>query len=126
MLFRSSNAQIFGYYIDLPTAGSGGGGGGGYDSGGGGTGILGQGSDGAAGTFGSPAGKGGSGGGNGSSGAANTVSGGLYGGGANVYPGVDHSDDCVPDFYYAGGSGAVRIMWPGNTRSFPSTNAGSP
>ena len=26
----------------------------------------------------------------------------------------------------AGGVGAVRIIWPGNTRSFPSTCAGSP
>jgi hypothetical protein len=24
------------------------------------------------------------------------------------------------------GGGAVRIMWPGCSRSFPSTNAGSP
>jgi hypothetical protein len=26
----------------------------------------------------------------------------------------------------AGAVGAVRIMWPGNTRSFPSTCAGAP
>jgi hypothetical protein len=25
----------------------------------------------------------------------------------------------------AGGSGAVRIMWPGTTRSYPSTNTGN-
>jgi hypothetical protein len=25
-----------------------------------------------------------------------------------------------------GGSGAVRVIWPGNTRSFPSTCTGSP
>jgi hypothetical protein len=26
----------------------------------------------------------------------------------------------------SGAGGAVRIIWPGNTRSFPSTCAGSP
>jgi hypothetical protein len=26
----------------------------------------------------------------------------------------------------AGGVGAVRILWPGNTRTFPSTCVGSP
>jgi hypothetical protein len=25
-----------------------------------------------------------------------------------------------------GGGGAVRIVWPGTTRQFPSTNVGSP
>jgi hypothetical protein len=43
--------------------------------------------------------------------------GGAYGGGAGgEYP------------YYAcnpAGSGAVRIIWPGSTRSFPSTNTGN-
>jgi hypothetical protein len=29
-------------------------------------------------------------------------------------------------FYSGGGAnGAVRIIWPGNTRSFPSTNTGN-
>jgi hypothetical protein len=26
----------------------------------------------------------------------------------------------------AGGGGAVRVVWPGASRSFPSTNVGSP
>jgi hypothetical protein len=26
---------------------------------------------------------------------------------------------------YPGGSGAVRIIWPGTTRQFPSTNTGN-
>jgi hypothetical protein len=26
----------------------------------------------------------------------------------------------------SGANGAVRIIWPGNTRSFPSTSAGNP
>ena len=101
-------------------AGSGGGAGGGAGAkpcvagagGGGGVGILGQGSSGAGGTVyvscaGLIAGRGGSGGCNGASGT-----GGLYGGGA------------------AGGGntsrgGAVRIIYPGNTRSFPSTCTGN-
>ena len=99
-----------------PTAGSGGGGGGGqaYTGcnylvayGGGGVGILGQGTSGAAGGFG------GSGGANGQSSAA----GGAYGGGA----GSANGSTLVTA---AGGVGAVRIIWPGTTRSFPSTNTG--
>jgi prepilin-type N-terminal cleavage/methylation domain-containing protein len=100
------------------TAGSGGGGGGGSGGqngggggmGGGGVGVYGVGANGAAGTLGSYAtqvGKGGSGGVDGNS---STGHGGLYGGGT----GGGHSG--------AGAGGAVRIIWPGDSRTFPSTN----
>lgn len=88
------------------TAGSGGGGGGAYfgvNGGGGGVGILGQGSNGAAGDVSNP-GYGGSGGANGSGNV-----GGNYGGGAGAG---------------SQGKGAVRIIYPGTTRLFPSTNTG--
>ena len=92
------------------TAGAGGGGGGGAACGrpGGGVGILGQGANGTAGiygacTFAQQTGGGGSGGAAGSAG-------GLYGGG----PGDGGS----------GKKGAVRIIYPGTTRSFPSTCTG--
>lgn len=84
------------------TAGAGGGGGGGGGKGssfggyGGGVGMLGQGADGVAGTANGGAGGAGSGG-----------SGATYGGGNN---GSDTN-----------GRGAVRIIWPGNARYFPST-----
>jgi len=97
--------------------GQGGGGGGGAGAkptvagpgGGGGVGILGQGSSGAGGTVypGAIAGVGGSGGNNGASGA-----GGLYGGGAGGGNNTSRG-------------GAVRIIYPGNTRSFPSTCTGN-
>lgn len=106
----------------------GGGGGGGrtqtasYSSGaGGGVGLLGRGSSGAGGAFATPAG----GGGGGSGGAAGqpgkssgASSGGAYGGG-----GAGGSQNGVG---YSGGVGAVRIIWPGTTRYFPSTCAGAP
>ncbi len=85
------------------TAGSGGGGGGGGASnGGGGVGILGQGADGAA----------NGGGGSGGASATGLTGGGAYGGGG------------AGRFAGAGASGAVRVIWPGTTRSFPSTNTG--
>ena len=91
-----------------PSAGSGGAGGGGQSGssykiggGGGGVGILGEGSSGAAG------GNGGSGGGNGSSNGTP----GLYGGGAGSYSGGTTT----------GAIGAVRLIWPGTDRQFPST-----
>jgi len=85
------------------TAGAGGAGGGGAgNQGGGGVGILGQGTNGAGG------GGGGSGGTNASGG-----NGGVYGAGGGGGGG------CT-----SGGGGAVRIIWPGTTRSFPSTNTG--
>ena len=108
--------------------GAGGGGGaggstslnGGAGGGGGGVGILGQGSSGTggAGTSSATGGTGGSGGQNGGNCnliTGNTTAGGVYGGGRaygwNSGQGV-------------GGDGAVRIIWPGTTRSFPSTNTG--
>jgi hypothetical protein len=74
---------------------------------------LGQGSSGAGGTVyvscsGLVAGRGGSGGCNGASGV-----GGNYGGGGG---GGNNPSK----------SGAVRIIWPGNTRQFPSTCTNSP
>lgn len=97
-------------------AGSGGGGGGGavgYNYGqlagaGGGVGILGEGANGTGGASANQNGTAGSGG-----------SGQSYGGGGGgIGAGAGNGG--------AGGVGAVRIIWPGNTRSFPSTNAGNP
>jgi hypothetical protein len=92
------------------TAGTGGGGGGGgrslqptgtqgYGGNGGGTGLLGQGSDGGAGTSAATPSNGGVG-----SGGSNR----LYGGGGGGWNST-------------GGVGAVRIIWPGDQRQFPST-----
>ena len=89
-----------------PTNGAGGGGsGGGANFGGGGVGLLGQG---ASGTYAGSVGIGGSGGANASSGI-----GGNYGGGGG---GTGTNNAC----------GAVRIVWPGTTRTFPSTCVGNP
>jgi hypothetical protein len=83
--------------------------------GGGGVGILGQGTSGARGASTQCASLGG---GRGGSGGANAASGGgAYGGGGGYI--------CVGNAY-PGGVGAVRIVWPGNTRSFPSTCVGAP
>lgn len=99
-----------------PFSGSGGGGGGGAGCGnagtGGGVGILGKGADGVGGTSKYCA-TCGSGWGTPGSGGAGSGSTKLYGGGA--------SGGCGN-----GSVGAVRIIWPGSTRSFPSTCAGSP
>ena len=86
-----------GGYQDNNSAGSGGGGAGGGGNMGGGVGILGEGSSGTT------NGQGGSGGENGGN---NT--GGKYGGGGRA----DNT---------AGAVGAVRIIWPGSVRQFPST-----
>ena len=116
------------------SGGAGGGGGGGrihtafgnhQVAGGGGVGILGQGSSGAAGTNCATlaGGGGGSGGAQGANGsctqAANSGNGGAYGGGSGG------NGEAVGG-KNNGGVGAIRIIWPGNTRSFPSTCAGSP
>lgn len=123
-------------------AGGGGSGGGAFDNGyctfyrggggGGGVGILGQGSSGAGGTwFSTGAGGGGGGGSGGCNGVAGSGQsggqGGAYGGGGGG-AGIRY-DICGNPFYGSGagaGGGAVRIIWPGNTRSFPSTCAGNP
>jgi hypothetical protein len=78
--------------------------------GGGGVGILGQGANGLF-----PSG-GGSGGANGSVSSCFTAgNGGAYGGGGGSSIGTPGN----------GAGGAVRIIWPGTTRSFPSTNTGN-
>lgn len=129
--------------------GGGGGANGGYGlylwrnagGGGGGTGILGLGSNGAGGSVGA----GGAGGGGGSSGASGSAggasgpyptagaggSGGAYGGAAGR-PGFSvqffgfFGNCCPPPVCTTGspgqsGRGAVRIMWPGCARAYPST-----
>lgn len=97
----SGNGGNGGSNLGAPTSGSGGGGGGGRNSYGGGVGIFGQGSNGSAGAAKNAAGGAGSGG-----------SGQSYGGGAG--------------YYGSGAGGAVRILWPGTTRQFPSTNVDTP
>lgn len=99
-------------FLGSGVAGAGGGGGGGATSGsphqggtGGGVGILGQGSNGAGGVSGGTLAAA-----NGTAGSSG--SGQLYGGGTSA---------CGT----AGGRGAVRIIWPGTSRSFPSTNTGN-
>lgn len=99
-------------------------------AGGGGVGLYGEGDSGVGGLGGSAStaaqgGKGGSGGGDGTplvvattlynSNNGTSSNGGLYGGGGGG-SGNSGSDG------WAGQPGAVRIVWPGNTRSFPSTN----
>lgn len=116
-----------------PGAGAGGGGGGGFrsvnnaygGSGGGGVGLLGQGSNGAAGlsTITNRGGKAGSGGTDGSSNNDNNSGGspgGYYGGGGGGAPTY-----CTSLQGGAAGTGAVRIIWPGSTRQFPSTCTGN-
>lgn len=103
--------------------GGGGGGGGSSAAGGGGVGLLGQGPNGSGGIgssclTGGGGGSGGSNGGNGSGFCGQPGgAGGLYGGGGG---GVATSGTSG-----AGGGGAVRIIWPGNTRQFPSTCTGN-
>ena len=101
--------------------GSGGGCGAIGGGGGGGVGILGQGSSGCSTSPSGNGGKGGSSGANGTAGQGGTPNwrggnGGAYGGGAGG------GADPLP----TPGGGAVRIVWPGNTRQFPSTCVGAP
>lgn len=99
--------------------GSGGGGGGGggantQDGGaGGGTGMLGLGANGTGGAYGNYAspGTGGSGGETGPSSYPGAYPQGNYGGGSGAGSA-------------RAGNGGVRIIWPGTSRSFPSTNTG--
>lgn len=102
-------------------AGSGGGGGGGTNrddggvasrGGGGGVGLLGQGSNGAAGA------ANGGGGGGGSSGTNGTSANNGNGGNGGSYGGSGGTGD---NAYGSTGMGALRIIWPGNLRQFPST-----
>lgn len=110
-------------------AGTGGaGGGGGYATGcivargaGGGVGLLGAGTSGAGGFTSSNIGGGGGGGSGGANGGASSCSsagnGGLFGGGQGFGNG-----GCISG---TGGRSAVRIIWPGCARSFPSTRTGN-
>lgn len=110
-------------------AGAGGGGGGGSNAGsggggGGGVSIYGQGTSGAGGTCGSGGGGGsfGNGGGPGfinGNGWQSGGNGGAYGGGGGSGNNVLNSS---PGFASAG---AVRLVWPGTSRQFPSTNVGA-
>lgn len=112
-------------YATSGTAGSGGGGGGGSQggyntgsgTGGGGVGIFGQGSNGAAGTN-----NGGSGGTNGTDAAGYSLGGVYGGGGGGVRPTAGAAASAVGLEAGRGASGAIRIIWPGSTRVFPSTN----
>jgi hypothetical protein len=121
------------------TAGSGGGGGGGAgrtinnafedlaSGAGGGVGILGLGSDGAAGVTNSSTvlgGRGGSGGANGTTTSTTSARpvGGAYGGGGGSNGGSSSSPGTFNNgLVGAGAPGAIRIIWPGNARQFPST-----
>jgi len=124
-------------------AGGGGGGGGGSQStscgctathngggAGGGVGILGQGSNGSGGASIGLGGVGGSGGATGGNviGTYSGGSGGLYGGSGGAAGVLYNTATCTILFAGnggAGGGGAVRIIWPGTSRSFPSTNTGN-
>lgn len=103
---------------------------------GGGVGLYGQGSNGVGGTGGGSTGIGGGGGSSGcAGGTASCVysppTGGAYGGagGSTVIssgPFVCCSWTTTTFRYGAGSSGAYRIVWPGCSRTFPSTCVGSP
>lgn len=128
----SGNGGAGGTSAGNGVSGSGGGGGGGgsgnpWGAGGqgGGVGILGEGSNGTGGSSGTSAGGGGGGSG-GQAGSNGNVasSAGLYGGGgAGAGGGV--TVGTLNNGPHMGAGGAVRIIWPGTTRSFPSTNTGN-
>lgn len=85
-----------------------------YGGSGGGVGLFGEGASGLGGTGTGEGGKGGSGGTDGGNGTRIGTTPGLYGGGAGSGDSGSNS----------AGSGACRIIWPGNTRYFPATNTG--
>lgn len=106
-------------------------------AGGGGVGILGEGASGAGGAnqppggvaYGGCGGSGGATGSNGSSASAgNGGNGGAYGGGGGR-GGAAYGPCFTPTYATgnggSGAGGAVRIIWPGTSRSFPSTNTGN-
>jgi len=85
-------------------------------AGGGGVGVLGQGSNGVA-----PSG-GGSGGTSGTNSSVNSYTGGSGGNyGAGGGGGGYNQSTSTPGNSGSGGNGALRIIWPGSTRTFPST-----
>jgi len=109
------------------TAGGGGGGGGGigqtgngYGGGGGGVGLLGEGTSGTVGTS-TAGGGGGSGGTDGGAPGASGPDGGTYGGGGGgAGTKVTSGNNKIGG---KGGDGAIRIIWPGDTRTYnPSAN----
>lgn len=135
--YSGNGGQGGGYGQLSATSGSGGGGGGGggrgpWPAGGGGGGGVGLYGEGSSGTAGQPVdsnqadsgGKGGSGGGNGGIGTSvsnvRCGAGGGYGGGGG---GGEWSSGNSGG---AAGSGACRIVWPGNLRLFPTTLVGAP
>ena len=84
--------------------------------------LLGQGSNGVAGTTDSSTARGGGGGSGGGAGVTTDSpaaggTGGTYGGGGGCGGGSGPS----PGVTGNGWQGAVRIIWPGTTRQFPST-----
>lgn len=109
----SGGSTSFGALAGSGTGGGGAGGAGnttaGRGGGGGGVGVFGEGASGVGGANSSPTPSGGAGGSGGTSGASGDSTttlyptGGSYGGGGGAY------------------NGAVRIIWPGNLRQFPST-----
>lgn len=119
----SGNGGAGGNYNSAGSDGAGGGAGGGYGGtqdggGGGGTGILGEGSSGAGAT--TYSGAYGAGGYGGSGGGIGRASGGSSPGGDGAYGGGMGSGGNAG----SNAHGAVRIIWPGTSRSFPSTNTG--
>jgi hypothetical protein len=125
-----------GYSGDGGTGTGGSGGNGGIISGsngaggGGGVGILGSGTSGANAASATLGGGGGSSGSTGGSGGYNCggccfpCQTGSEGGGGGNYGGGGGSPSSGT-FNGGGARGAVRIIWPGSTRSFPSTNTGN-
>ena len=125
--FGASNGKY-----SCTTGGSGGGGGSGSApfygaSGGGGVGLYGQGSTGySQGPFGG-GGGGGSGGSNGSNGCTSgAYSGGRGGNGGNYGGGGGGSGSTWQNNGGSGAQGAIRVVWPGCSRRFPSTCVGCP
>jgi hypothetical protein len=121
--------------------------------GGGGVGVCGSGSSGAGGAGGTGAGgggaggKGGSGGANGGAGTAGSSGSAGNGGTGGFYGGAGGRKGYYEKFQFINpcyccpcatlvsqsigtsgtrGAGVVRIVWPGDTRKFPSTNVGAP
>jgi prepilin-type N-terminal cleavage/methylation domain-containing protein len=138
----SGGSPGYGYSVNPTQSTSGGGAGGGSmfinnsgGGGGGGTGVYGQGANGAIaampGPWGSAYGYAASAGGGGSSGDNGTTGGQGYGGnggnggwpgGGGGAPEYDQSSGTYPGSVGVGAGGAVRIIWPGSSRSFPSTS----
>jgi len=102
--------------VSASTTQSGGGGGGGVS-------LYGRGSN------GSGASAGGNGGGGGSGGSSGAAASGLNGGNGGSYGGGGGGGGAGSSSYGSKGlgqNGAIRIIWPGNTRTFPSTDVNTP